>query len=220
MRITGRMVAPLARRFYRSDWLHLRERLSELRRHYAGSPPVAAILPVLLIAGEDRRFYRHNGIDFVAIVRACWHWLSQGAHEGASTIEMQLVRVVTGRTERTAERKIREMALALLVSSVVPKTEIPLLYLRVAYFGWRMNGLGEACGTLGVDPTALTPRQAAGLVARLRYPAPRSLGRRRWQQIEARGEHLLEGSIRLARRRHIDLSGVPGHETLLDTPEA
>ena len=48
------------------------------------------------------------------------------------------------------------MALAILVTRHVPKAELPALYLSVGYYGWRMNGLAQACRRLGIDPACST----------------------------------------------------------------
>ena len=70
---------------------------------------------------------------------------------GASTINQQLVRVLTNRYERTFKRKVKEILLASLVARAIPKTDIPGIYLSVAYFGWRMNGLVQAVlQTMGI----------------------------------------------------------------------
>ena len=50
---------------------------------------------------------------------------------------MQLVRVLTGRFERSWRRKIDEMVLAVLLTRHVPSNELPALYLSVGYYGFR-----------------------------------------------------------------------------------
>jgi penicillin-binding protein 1A len=145
----------------------------------------------LLISGEDHRFFRHGGIDPIAICRAVWRGIVLGQREGASTIEMQVIRVVSGRFERTLRRKICEMALATLVAREIPKEALPGLYLQIGYFGWRMNGFDEACRRLGLNAESLTPAQTAALVARLKYPQPRATSADRWDKINTRARHLL-----------------------------
>jgi membrane carboxypeptidase/penicillin-binding protein PbpC len=104
---------------------------------------------------------------------------------------MQVVRVVSGRFERSIRRKIREMALATLVSREIPKKALPAVYLRIGYYGWRMNGFEAACRRLGIDAEALTPAETACLVARLKYPQPQEAQPERWHKINARAQHLL-----------------------------
>jgi membrane carboxypeptidase/penicillin-binding protein PbpC len=104
---------------------------------------------------------------------------------------MQVVRVVSGRFERNLGRKLREMGLATLVARAIPKEDLPSVYLRIGYFGWQMNGFEDACRRLGVDRAALSAAQTAALVARLKYPQPRATPPERWDQINARAQHLL-----------------------------
>jgi len=193
MRALARMVSLVALWLLRREWLKLRAELTRVYRSHvdaAGCQPTA-LAQQLLISGEDHRFFRHGGIDPIAICRATWRGIVLGRPEGASTIEMQLVRVVSGRFGRSLRRKLREMALATLVARAIPKEALPAVYLRIGYFGWRMNGFEDACRRLGLSAAALTPAQTAGLVARLKYPQPRATGPERWNQINARAQHLL-----------------------------
>ena len=175
------------------EWLGLRADLAGIYRAHINAPgcPPTTLAQQLLISGEDHRFFRHGGIDPIAICRAVWRAIALGQREGASTIEMQIIRVVSQRFERTLRRKIRELALATLVAREIPKEGLPGLYLRIGYFGWRMNGFGDACRRLGLSPEALTPSQTAALVARLKYPQPRFASPDRWNRINTRAQHLL-----------------------------
>ena len=145
----------------------------------------------LLVLGEDHRIALHPGVDPLALCRAGWRTFVRGRREGGSTIAMQLVRVLTGRFERSWRRKVHEMVLAVLVTRHVPRAELPALYLSVAYFGWRMNGLSQACRRLRIDPTTCYLRESAMLVARLKYPEPRVCSPARRLQITRRAEYLM-----------------------------
>ena len=193
MRALAQMVSVFALFLLRREWLDLRDDLARIYRAHVnalGSPPTP-LAQQLLISGEDHRFFRHRGIDPIAVCRAMWRGIVLGQREGASTIEMQIVRVVSRRFERTLRRKVRELALATLVAREIPKHALPSLYLRIGYFGWRMNGFEGACRRLGVSPEALTPGQTAALVARLKYPQPRLTSPDRWNKINTRAQHLL-----------------------------
>jgi len=170
--------------------------LESLRRAYAAYSSECKFLvpPVLvsaLLAAEDHRFYAHVGFDHLAIMRALWHSIYHRRLTGGSTIEQQLVRTLTGRRERSLRRKIGEVALSLCVSQCVPKRDVPGLYLSVAYFGWRMNGLRQVYTRLGISGPSLTLRQAAEIVARLKYPEPSSPNSVRAHQIEARAAYIV-----------------------------
>ncbi|MBE8233596.1 MAG: transglycosylase domain-containing protein [Endozoicomonadaceae bacterium] len=145
----------------------------------------------MLIVAEDHRYSYHLGVDPIALFRAFCHSAFYGKREGGSTIAMQLVRVITGKYERTLSRKIVEMYLALRLSLLVPKAELPKLYLFVAYFGWRMNGIVQARNRLGLDLSGLSETEAAELIARLKYPQPRNYNAKRTHQIKLRGLYIL-----------------------------
>jgi transglycosylase len=193
MRALAWIVSLLALLFFRQEWLEVRNDLARIYRAHVSSPGClpTTLAQQLLISGEDHRFFRHAGIDPIAICRAIWRGIVLRQREGASTIEMQVIRVVSGRFERTLRRKIRELALATLVAREIPKQALPNLYLQIAYFGWRMNGFDGACRRLGLGAEALTPAQTAALAARLKYPQPRVTPPDRWNRINTRAHYLL-----------------------------
>jgi membrane carboxypeptidase/penicillin-binding protein PbpC len=189
----ARLVAIVALWFVRREWLELRERLARAYKShkddYTGCPSILA--RQLLISGEDHRFFGHSGIDLIAVCRSVWRGVVFRRPEGASTIEMQVVRVVSGKYERTLARKVREMALATLVTRAIPKEALPAIYLRLGYFGWRMNGFSAACRCIGRCPASLAQIDTARLVARLKYPQPCEISPHRRAQIDMRARHLL-----------------------------
>jgi len=97
---------------------------------------------------------------------------------------------LTNRFEPTIGRKVREILLAALLSKAMPKSEMPILYLSIGYFGWRMNGFLQACRRLGICPDTISLDEAAGLVARLKYPEPKISPPSRLAQINRRREYL------------------------------
>jgi membrane peptidoglycan carboxypeptidase len=155
----------------------------------------SSIPPVLisaLVVAEDHRFYLHSGVDPLALLRAIWHSCYRRRLVGGSTIEQQLVRTLTGRKERSIRRKVKELALAFCVLRCIPKADVPGVYLSVAYFGWRMNGVRQAYERLGIEHGSMTARQAAELVARLKYPDPGNSTAQRLSQILSRRDYILE----------------------------
>lgn len=189
----------VARRILAPEWEVLAAQLQAEYAHARIDPSCIPLLAQqLLVSGEDHRHGKHPGYDLIAIARAVWRRWTRRTQEGASTIEQQLVRVLTGRYERTISRKIREILLATLVATAVPKHHLPAIYLRIAYYGWRMNGFLAACKRLGLTPTTLDLHTAASLVARLKYPEPRFCPSIRATQIERRADHLMA-----LRRKHV-----------------
>ena len=173
------------------SWYILRKSVDLARRELSTSeirPNVQMCR--LLILGEDHRLAWHPGVDPLALCRAAWRTYVRGRREGGSTIAMQLVRVLTGRFDLCWRRKIDEIGLAILITHHVPKAELPALYLSVGYYGWRMNGLAQACRRLGIDPASCSLHESAKLVARLKYPQPRDCPLARWQQIANRSDYL------------------------------
>ena len=162
-------------------------------------PPISEHLIDSLVVAEDHRFWLHCGVDLWALARAMVRTVVLRKREGASTIPQQLVRVATGRYEITIRRKIREMAFAVALGDFVERGDIPSLYLLKGYYGWKMSGLFQACTKLQISPRTTDRVEAANLVARLRYPEPRSnLSSLHWR-IERRTQHILN---RLALAEH------------------
>lgn len=172
------------------DWQLVKRKVARIREE-AEKLRMSPALVTMLIAAEDHRFGKHPGVDPVAICRAVWRSFFCGRKEGASTIAMQLVRVLTGRYERTFKRKLVEMFLALRLTKHIPETDIPKLYLLVAYFGWGMNGLVQAANRLEMDLFAMTKIEAASIIARLKYPEPKRHDEIRLAKIRARIKHIV-----------------------------
>src|SRR6266542_4296040 len=90
-----------------------------------------------VIAAEDHRFYRHPGIDPIAVGRATLHNLKRGRlSEGGSTLTQQLARTLFLSNRRTLGRKAKEAILARMLEQVLDKNQILELYLnRVSLSG-------------------------------------------------------------------------------------
>lgn len=187
-----RLFVPVIESVFRADWETIHTNLDAVCLEIESVPSVAPplVAQCLLVSGEDHRHRHHPGFDFIAIGRAIWRRISRGTREGGSTIEQQIVRVLTGRYERTIMRKLREIALATLVVKRYEKYRLPAAYLWIGYYGWRMNGYLNACRQLGLSPHALSTQDAARVVARLKYPQPKTMSAKRMSQIEQRAKHL------------------------------
>ncbi len=98
-----------------------------------------------VIAVEDSRFWKHKGIDYIAIARALMKDIIHvGFREGGSTITQQLAKVMFLSPEKTFKRKIREAALAVKIEKNLTKKEILELYLNKVYFGHGAYGVEMA----------------------------------------------------------------------------
>jgi penicillin-binding protein 1A len=97
------------------------------------------------IAAEDQRFYSHNGIDRRGIARAALANLqNRNVVEGASTITQQLARIVFLEQDRTFQRKVREILLALKMEETLDKNQIMERYLNLVYLGSGAYGVADA----------------------------------------------------------------------------
>ena len=97
------------------------------------------------IAIEDARFWEHKGVDFRGVARAVVTALkNRSVSQGASTITMQLARNLFLTSEKTADRKLREMFLAFKIEKEFSKEEILELYLNKIFLGNRAYGVGSA----------------------------------------------------------------------------
>jgi penicillin-binding protein 1C len=148
---------------------------SRIRPMDAASLPPA--LEAATIAAEDRRFYAHPGVDPVALLRAARHNLVEGhVVEGGSTITQQVAKLLIQRREGIHRRgfatKIREMVLALRLEHRFGKRQVLAMYLNLAAYGNQTAGAGRASQLyFGVDPSMLTPAQAAFLAALPQRPS-------------------------------------------------
>ena len=130
-------------------------------------------LHYLVMALEDRRFLKHCGVDFRSILRECKKFLFGEKFGGASTIDMQMVRTITGFKERTLYRKIYESILAFIVNFKFSKKQIIDCYLDNAFFGSHLCGVKRATQKhFGKDISQLTYDEKAQLAAMLLRPRP------------------------------------------------
>ncbi len=101
-----------------------------------------------VIAVEDSRFYQHEGLDLIRIVKALVvDLVSMEMREGASTITQQLARSLFLTQEKTLNRKAKEMLLALKIERLLAKDEILEMYLNQIYFGHGAYGVQAAART-------------------------------------------------------------------------
>ena len=137
--------------------------------------PVAQIpegLRHAVVAVEDVRFFEHPGLDYIGMLRAAWTNVRRGGKvEGASTITQQLARSLFLSSERTFDRKVRELILAYKMELVLTKEQILELYLNQIYFGQGAYGVASAAQTyFGKDLSTLTIGESAFLAGLPKSP--------------------------------------------------
>lgn len=125
------------------------------------------------VAVEDSRFYKHKGIDYLAIIRAAVKdVLHVGLKEGGSTITQQLAKITFLTSEKTAKRKIREAALAMKIEKSLSKREILEIYLNRIYLGHGAYGMEMASRIyFGKSVREVSIAEAALLVGLIKAPA-------------------------------------------------
>ena len=156
---------------------------------------------VSLIAAEDHRNAIHPGVDPIAILRAVYIRFLFGDVQGASTVEQQFVRVVSGRYERTLARKVYEQVLAICVSRRRGKVKIANAYLTVAYYGSGMVGATGLQAKFGSDLCASDEGGIREMIARLKHPEP-SRPTAEWRRrVRARVTYIEHREVRVRRSR-------------------
>ena len=148
------------------------QKLGPVAREKLSSGAVPLLVEQAFIAAEDRRFYRHSGVDLQGILRATARNISRGSvEEGASTITQQLARTVFLSQDRTLTRKLKEAALAGKLERQLSKREILTEYLNLVYLGSSAYGVADAAWIyFSKTPEQLTLPEAA-MIAGL-PPAP------------------------------------------------
>jgi penicillin-binding protein 1C len=144
--------------------------------------PLADISPALqaaVLTSEDRRFYRHGGVDLWAVAGAVAHRLVGKPLRGASTISMQLVTLIDPelhrrRSPRTIPDKWRQMRLAMALERCWSKAEILEAYLNLVSYRGELRGIATAASVLfGKAPHGIAETEAAVLAVLLRGPNAR-----------------------------------------------
>jgi penicillin-binding protein 1C len=127
---------------------------------------------------EDRFFHEHPGFNAVALARATWNALTRsGAHPGASTITMQLVRLHYGLNTRTPWGKFCQVMAAIHMEMHCSKSEILEAYFNLAPYGRNIEGVGAASLIyFGKQPAQLDTIEAMTLAVIPQSPARRAPG--------------------------------------------
>jgi len=126
-----------------------------------------------ILAVEDKRFYDHQGVDYIRIIGAFIADVKAGNKEqGASTITMQYIRNVYFAPEKTFMRKINEAVMAIQLEKKYTKDKILEMYLNTIYFGVGTYGVEKASQVyFGISANDLNLQQAALLAALVKAPS-------------------------------------------------
>lgn len=194
---------------------------------------VPRVLVLSVLAAEDADFYRHRGLDYPGLVRAVARGIVSGGHfRGTSTITQQVIKNLLLTSERSFERKIRELLLARELEQRLTKDQILELYLNHVNFGHGRYGVQEAARFyFGKDVEELSLAEAsllAGIPQSPTHLSPRThpeAARRRQlfvlaQLEEKRAEYWPDlGVEEIAAARAVELQVVPVPEHDHAAPE-
>lgn len=124
------------------------------------------------IATEDKNFYRHFGVDFLAVARAAKSNVTHNQKQGASTITQQLIKNTLLNPDRTVARKLKEMTLAVWTEIVFSKKEILQMYFNEVPYGGTAVGAAAAAQTyFQKDVSELTLAESAYLAGLTAAPS-------------------------------------------------
>ncbi|MBQ6781830.1 MAG: penicillin-binding protein 1C [Treponema sp.] len=166
---------PISTRIYdfRGNLLQIIPQENGVRREWIPLDEIPSFVKHIFLGAEDRRFYQHHGIDIGAILRASFQNASEmRTVSGASTITMQLARIIRPNANRTIFVKLCEAFNALRLEMRLSKAEILELYLNNVPFGFNAEGVASAARTFfALSIEELTEPQATCLAVIPRRPA-------------------------------------------------
>lgn len=144
--------------------------------NYAHYKDISKHIINAFVALEDKRFYKHDGIDYIRLGGALLNNLKAGyIKEGGFTITQQLAKNTQLNNEKTLQRKIKEAKLAKDIEKRYSKEEILEMYLNAIYFGNGIYGVAQACKTFfDKKPSEIEIYEAAILAGVVKNPSKNS----------------------------------------------
>ncbi len=198
-----RQLAQSTKIYDRTGQVLLYEIYGEEKRTWVPLDFIPEQLKKAVIAAEDANFYNHFGIDIKGIVRAILSDLKMGQFiYGGSTIPQQLIRSTFLSPEKTAERKIREIVLALELDRRYSKDQILEWYLNQVPFGQNAYGVEAASQTyFDKSVSEISLAESTILAALVQAPSRLSPYGENKDQLLERKDYILD---RMANENFID----------------
>ncbi len=138
------------------------------RRTVVPYEQIPKVMVQATLAAEDAMFFRHQGLNYMGMIRAFWVNLAAGRFkQGGSTITQQVVKGLLLTPERSLRRKFQEVILARRVESALTKEQILGIYLNEIYFGHGRYGVEEAARFYFRKPVSRIDAAEAALLAAL-----------------------------------------------------
>ncbi len=142
-------------------------------RQWANLDEIPDALIHAAVAIEDKRFYEHQGVDWITTVKACANmFFGSGNTFGGSTITQQLIKNLTGDDSVTVQRKVMEIFRAQQFEKNYDKDTIMKWYLNTIYFGRGKYGVKSAAAEyFGKELQSLTTAECASLISITNNPS-------------------------------------------------
>lgn len=177
----------------RTGGILLYEVYGEEKRTWVPLGEIPKFLQEAVISAEDANFYHHFGVDPKGIIRAILADLKMGLPVyGGSTIPQQLIRSTFLSLEKTAERKTREIILAIELDRRYPKDKILEWYLNQVPFGQNAYGAEAASQTyFGKKVSEISLPEAAILASLIQAPSYLSPYGKHKDELLARKDYVL-----------------------------
>ncbi len=142
-------------------------------RQWASLDEIPQAMVDAAVAIEDKRFYEHQGVDWITTVKACLNMFFGGDEQfGGSTITQQLVKNLTQEKSVTVQRKVMEIFRAQLFEREYDKDLIMEYYLNEIYLGRGCYGVKSAAAEyFGKELQSLTPAECAALISITNNPS-------------------------------------------------
>lgn len=143
------------------------------KRYMVPLKEMSRFIPMAFLAAEDDSFYRHEGVDPIAILRAAIVNFQRGTvSQGGSTITQQIIKQLLLSSERKYIRKIKEAILAYRLERHLTKDEILTIYLNQIFLGQHSYGVEAAARTFfGKHATDITLAESAVLAGMPQAPS-------------------------------------------------
>ena len=151
-----------------------------------------------VMAAEDRNFYSNRAVSPIGIARAVWNNLRGGSLQGGSTITQQYAKTAFLTPERSIQRKVTELVIAIKLENQFTKDEILENYLNTIYFGRGSYGVQTASQVyFGTTVDKLTTAQSAVLASILRSPGLYDPGfkKENLPRLEKRFAYVIDGMV-------------------------
>jgi len=152
-----------------------------------------------VVAAEDKRYWEHNGVDWIRTIASTITFITGTDTQGGSTITQQVIKNLTGNDAFSPERKVKEIFAAIKLNKYYSKEQVLEVYLNYVFFGNNLNGIQAAAnGYFNKDVSELNMAEIATIIATTKNPTkfnPRTENGMRENKI--RREYILNEMVKM-----------------------